>query len=857
MKTKNLLAILFLIMLLSCRSNHIETTNENGISLNLAKNRKEIISNIHYKISLDIPAITTEAMNASEEITFNLSNKKYPLSIDFKENSANLQSIEINGKATKIDYRKEHIIIAKDQLNEGINNIKIKFIAGDVAVTRKPEFVYTLLVPEKARTFIPCFDQPDLKAKFDVTVVVPLDWEAISNGTEKKVSIVAEKKVIEFDTSDEISTYLFSIVAGKFQRTTRKINDKEINFYYRETDQEKINNSIDEIFDLHSKALSFLEDYTAISYPFKKFDFIAIPDFQYGGMEHVGAIDYKASSLFFDKTSTLQQKMDRANLIAHETSHMWFGNLVTMKWFNDVWMKEVFANFIADKVTDSIMPDNGSDFQFLLAHHPLAYYVDRTQGTNPIRQELANLDQAGSLYGGIIYDKAPIVMRQLEKRIGKELFRKALREYLSKYKFQNADWQDLIQILRKLSIKNIEEWNESWINKKGRPVINYTIDNKGGIVKKFNLTQNGEYEKQGIWKQFFTVAFVYEDTIKILPVDMDQKQVTVKQAEGLRSPLYVLFNATGEGYGAFPIDNNMLPHLKTLKDPLMRASTYINLYENVLDGKMLSPKEFLKFHAQNISEEDQELILNRIKRQFLNIYWQFILPNERENLCAELESNIQDAIQKAKTNSKIHLLFQLYTSIALTKTGVDELYAAWESKKGPHGNISEDDQTSLAAELAIRNHAKSEDILTIQWQRIQNSDSKARFKYLLPSLSNNVAIRDSFFSTLPTNIEKNKDWIPVALGYLHHPLRAAHSEKYLPKTLDLLEEAKSKGGIFFPTDWLNASFGSYQSKNAAAIVKSFLQNHPDYDSNLKRKILQETDDLFRTQKILYNQNINQ
>ena len=137
-----------------------------------------------------------------------------------------------------------------------------------------------------------------------------------------------------------------------------------------------------QIFDLHAAALAWLEDYTGIPYPFGKFDFVLIPSFQFGGMEHAGAILYNAAGLMLDESATQNQLLGRASVIAHETAHMWFGDLVTMRWFNDVWMKEVFANFMAAKIVNPSFPQVNHELRFLLAHYPAAYQVDRTAGTN-------------------------------------------------------------------------------------------------------------------------------------------------------------------------------------------------------------------------------------------------------------------------------------------------------------------------------------------------------------------------------------------------------------------------------------------------------------------------------------------
>ena len=154
-------------------------------------------------------------------------------------------------------------------------------------------------------------------------------------------------------------------------------------------------------------------------------------------------------------------------MIAHETAHMWFGDLVTMRWFNDVWMKEVFANFMAAKIVNPSFPEVNHDLRFLLAHYPAAYEVDRTAGTNAIRQPLDNLNEAGSLYGAIIYQKAPVIMRHLERLLGADSFRDGLREYLSAHTFANATWTDLIAVLDRRTPVDLAAWSQVWVETAG------------------------------------------------------------------------------------------------------------------------------------------------------------------------------------------------------------------------------------------------------------------------------------------------------------------------------------------------------------------------------------------------------
>ena len=202
-----------------------------------------------------------------------------------------------------------------------------------------------------------------------------------------------------------------------------------------------------------------------------------MPSFQFGGMEHPGAIFYNAGSMLLDESATENQMLGRASLIAHETAHMWFGDLVTMRWFNDVWMKEVFANFMAAKIVNPSFPKVNHELRFLRrATTPPRTRWTARPGTHPIRQELANLNEAGSLYGAIIYQKAPIVMRQLERLLGADALRDGLRVYLKQFAFGNATWLDLVRVLDERTDRDLAAWSRSWVEEAGRPSIRTELE---------------------------------------------------------------------------------------------------------------------------------------------------------------------------------------------------------------------------------------------------------------------------------------------------------------------------------------------------------------------------------------------
>ena len=458
--------LLFLLLAMSgCDRSTAPVEPGQGVALTLAADRVETILDLHYELEFRIPDALAEPVTGRVGISFEWSGRG-ALVLDFASTPERVTDVVVNGRGpVGVEVRDEHIVVPASVLQPGTNHVAIAFLAGDGSLNRTEDFLYTLFVPDRARWAFPCFDQPDLKARYSLTLHAPDGWRAVANGemTEEVATEAAPGRPggssYRFATTEPLSTYLFSFAAGRFEVEEAERGGRRMRLFHRETDSTRVSRNLEAIFDLHATALGWLEEYTDLDYPFGKFDFVAIPSFQYGGMEHAGAILYRASSLFLEESTTQSQLLGRASVIAHETAHMWFGDLVTMRWFEDVWMKEVFANFMAAKIVNPSFPELDHDLRFLLAHYPAAYAVDRTEGANPIRQPLENLNEAGSLYGAIIYQKAPIVMRQLERLVGESMLRDGLREYLATYRFANASWPELIEILDRNSPLDLQAWS--------------------------------------------------------------------------------------------------------------------------------------------------------------------------------------------------------------------------------------------------------------------------------------------------------------------------------------------------------------------------------------------------------------
>jgi aminopeptidase N len=523
-----------------------------------------------------------------------------------------------------------------------------------------------------------------------------------------------------------------------------------------------------------------------------------------------------------------------------------------MKWFNDVWMKEVFANFMADKIMNPVFPDINHRLNFMMSHYPRAYSEDRTKGTNAIRQYLGNLKNAGSLYGRIIYNKAPIMMRQLEYLLGEEVFKAGIQEYIKTYANSNADWGELVSILDAASTSDIKSWSNVWVNSSGRPLFSEEKElDKEGNITKFMIHQKAEDGSKKVWKQSFEIQLKDKSgNKKRLNIKNMGKSFDIFQAVKDFKPSEVLYNTNGLGYGVFPIYKKEINSYKNIKDEVSRGYQFINLYENMLLGEV-DPLTIYKILFSAILEEKNELITNYLSGRLQNIFWTFLDKEVQDKLQQPINTDLWKLLQSNFPANIKKTLFILYQSVAVSEVGKEHLFQIWKKKKEIKNLfLNENDFTALAMKLAIYEHPKSVEIIEEQLTRITNKDRLERFKWLIPSLSKDHSVRDFFMKTLLEKENREKEsWVETALSNIHHPLRQNSAIKHLKPILEKLEEVQITGDIFFPKGWLANSIGKYSSAESNAVLQDFLNDNPNYNPILLKKLLQTTDNLTRAKSI--------
>ena len=833
----------------SC-SHRVPEEADVGVPLALARERAGRLENVTYSLTFRIPDGVGEPITGSLVLSFKLSGAETPLVVDFRAPQSHLDVVTSGGLPIAFRFQNGQIILPAEVLEEGRNTFEFSFEPTDLALNRRIDYLYTLFVPDRAASAFPCFDQPDVKARYRLMLDLPEGWLALANGAPAGSVRVGHHRVARFGETEPLSTYQFAFAAGRFQIVEREVGGRAFRMFHRETDVSKLDRNADAVFDLHAQALQWLEDYTGIPLPFQKFDFILLPAFQFGGMEHPGAIYYRDSLVLLEPSATRNDELRRASLIAHETSHMWFGNLVTMRWFNDVWMKEVFANFMAAKIVHPAFPRIDHELRFLLAHQPTAYSVDRSLGTHPIRQKLDNLNQAASLYGPIIYQKAPAVMRQLEVLMGPEVLQEGLRRYLDRFRYGNADWNDLVGILDELSPEDLHAWSHAWVEEEGRPTV--TIRPRSG-----NGTAGGGFEVRQ--SDPLNRGLSWPEEIHVLvgtPQGMQNRSVRIKGERTVLTldprsiPDFVLPSADGLGYGFFRLDaatrRTLLSGMPGGLPAAARAAAWLSLWDGVLAGD-LTADGFVRSALASVDAEPDELLREHLLAWMTTAYWAMGLWEDAD-LSEQLESALWRWITvPGPVSSKLAAL-RAYASIVGSKRGVERLYRLWKADPPVEGlDLGESDSTRLAWELALRHdQPQAERILDEQLGRLKNPERREEFTFVRASVSASAAEREASFGQIIGELGTvRENWALVGLHYLTHPLRGNEVGPRILTALQLLPEVESSGSIFFPKRWLDALMWGQSSRESAELVRGYLEETPELPERLRRKVLQSADILLR------------
>ena len=476
------------------------------------------------------------------------------------------------------------------------------------------EYLYTNFEPYEAHRLFPNFDQPDLKATYTLSVVAPETWELVSNGLLHEVTPAdAGRTRRSFETTKPFSTYLFALIAGPYQAVHEVHRGIPLGLYCRQSLVQYLDT--EELFTVTRQGLDFYEEFFGTPYAFGKYDQLFVPEFNAGAMENVGAVTHSERLIFRDPP-TDTQRLGRAEVVLHEMAHMWFGDLVTMRWWNDLWLNESFATYMAYLALSSATRFSTAWQAFNSGMKGWAYRQDQLVTTHPIAGQVPDTEHTFLNFDGITYGKGASVIKQLVAAMGLDGFRNGMRIYFQRHAYGNTTLSQWLDALGEGVGRDLHEWAEAWLETPSLNTIAAQVDVDGERVTRLALTQIAPADYPTIRPHHLEVALVRGQgataTVDTFPVDIATAEVEVPAAIGKAAPDFVMPNHNDHGFTKVALDERSLAyvreHLGGIEDPLLRQLTWQALWNMVRDQQLKST-DYLDLVGRQIrSETNPELI---------------------------------------------------------------------------------------------------------------------------------------------------------------------------------------------------------------------------------------------------------
>jgi aminopeptidase N len=878
--------IVFISMLMALAASALQGAErssdpEPGVARSLARWRAEHYSNVRYALEIEI-APGAPLLKGTATIRVTLDDKANGLVLDWRttqakqgQPQARAWDTEVNGRSAA-DARQvnDHIVIPGAYLVKGENVVRLRFespiATSGSAVTRyldredSSEYIYTLFVPSDASTAFPCFDQPDLKARFTLDITTPIAWKVITNTdaveTESESASARgnEKESLKhtrFRETEPLSTYLFAFAAGEFTELRDESSPLPMRLFVRKSKAERARQELPEVFRLNREGLLFLARYFDSKFPFPKYDLIIIPEFAYGGMEHAGATFLREEAILFPVDPTANDLLARAELMFHEAAHQWFGDLVTMRWFDDLWLKEGFATFMAYKAIEAIMPERNAWKAFHQRTKPSAYLTDVTKGTTPIWQEIANLSAAKSAYGNIVYRKAPSMLRQAEFFLGEDKFQEAVRLVLKEHAFANAEWADLVRAFERTSKQKLDAWASAWVKRRGMADVRaeWSSDARGRIDS-FTIKQEDVLGEGGAWPMRIRVLLAYDDAqAETLTVMLTGSGATsVSSLIGKRRPAYVFTNAGDYGYGRFLLDDEseraVISRLGEVRDEFLRALLWGSLWDSVREAR-LAPSTYIDLAIRLLPAERDEVTAQSIMGRASTAFNRYLVDAQAKEVAPRMERLFSERMLNAETPGLRITYFRAFQSIATTEEARATLKKILRGEvKVPGMTLRSRDRFDIITALLMRDDREAPALLEAQSAADTTDDGK-RYSFATGAARGDASVKKRYYDAYVSDPKLAESWIEASLGPFNPSPQSGLTLPYLEPALKELPVLKRTRKIFFVNGWLAAFIGGQCDERALTTVQNFLQREQALDRDLRLKVLEVADGLQRCVRI--------
>ena len=754
-----------------------------------AVERAGIVAAQSYEITLDLtPGPETFRSETVVRFTATAGASTF---IDFLHES--LESVTLNGTALDAASVGDGVRIQLD----GLAAENTLHVVGTAAYTNSGEglhrfvdpvdgevYLYTQFeVPDSRRVFA-VFEQPDLKATFQFTVTAPDHWEVVSNQPTPEPTPAGEKSATwAFEKTPVLSSYVTALVAGPYDVVRDELTSSDgrtipLGVFSRKSLTQYLD--ADYIFDITKKGFEYYERIFDYPYPFDKYDQLFVPEFNAGAMENAGAVTFTETYVFRSKV-TDAVKERRVVTILHELAHMWFGDLVTMKWWNDLWLNESFAEYISTLATAEATEWHQAWTTFAAMEKAWAYRQDQLPSTHPIVAEINDLEDVQVNFDGITYAKGGSVLKQLVAWVGQEQFLAGVAQYFTKHAHSNTELADLLVELEAASGRELGEWSKKWLETAGvntlRPAIEVDAE---GVITAFSIDQSAVADYPTIRPHRLAVGF-YEvesegEAAKVVrthrvELDVDGTSTEVAELVGLARPALILLNDDDLAYAKIRMDEKSvetaIAHLGAIADPLARSLVWGSMWDAARDAE-IAGRDYVRLVLNNIGAETESTTVRTTLNQLGLVVKQYLDPAIRQATLIEVGDRLWQLALDAAAGSDSQFQFvKFFAHLASTSEHFDTIAGLKDGSVSLPGlEIDTDLSWELLEGLVLGGLADEDDVAAaLEADNTANgAQAAARARATVPTSEAKLA---AFARLVDSDKEPNMIVRHTGLGFQH------------------------------------------------------------------------------------------
>ena len=749
-----------------------------------AQERKALIDVASYDVALDL-TVGAEVFTSTTVATFSATAGSSTFIDAF---TRTVHSIELNGVAVDASAA-DGVRIQLDNLAD--ENV-LKVVA-DAEYTNSGEGLHRFVdpvdgevylysqfeVPDSRRVFA-VFEQPDLKSQFTFTVTAPAEWVVVSNSPAPTPEVLEGGKAVwRFAPTQTMSSYITAIIAGPYAAVTSELTSRDgrvipLGIYSRKSLSQYLD--ADYIFDITRKGFAYYEEKFDYAYPFEKYDQLFVPEFNAGAMENAGAVTFTETYVFRSKvTDAIKER--RVVTILHELAHMWFGDLVTMKWWNDLWLNESFAEWASTISTANATEWTEAWTTFQAMEKSWAYRQDQLPSTHPVVATINDLEDVQVNFDGITYAKGGSVLKQLVAWVGEDAFFAGVSAYFKKNAYGNTELKDLLAELEVTSGRALTEWSKLWLETAGVNTLRPAFDtNADGNFTSFAVLQSAVADYPTIRPHRLAIGLYEFQGGKLVrthrvELDVDGERTEVPELVGMAKPALVLINDDDLAYAKIRLDDDSLAvaleHLKDIENPLARALVWGSVWDATRDAET-RPSDYVKLVLGNIASETESTTIRTTLSQLLLVARQYVAPVNRAKTIEKVGSDLWTLAQLAAPGSDAQFQFvKFFAQIASTGDHVAALRGLINGTVVLDGlTIDTDLRWELLEGLVLNGAATAADIdeALAKDNTANGAQAAARARATFPTAEAKLA---AFASLVDSDEQPNAIVRSTALGYQH------------------------------------------------------------------------------------------